>query len=255
MIYDPNANKFVELALNTFYSCELIAGMEDNGKKPVVSEDYKKMKKYMNADSFREAKTYINSLNSLFEECKTLINRTKSKEWYLALRDYIYFIKVCEKAFMYNNDNDEDIYCEIVEFKDIFTIIANTNDYKIKISFQDSSINMPGVNIDMTNDDDPLDFMREKEQDKSNKVLFINIDITRNFGVGMNQSFRFIYNSGNNIDDQIDILLLNVIENIVSEMIYKQFVYILSNTIISKSKILHSQWCTDVCKQLVFLEG
>ena len=97
---------------------------------------------------------------------------------------------------MFNNSEEEsDLFAKIDDLKDLFYLELTNSEYKIKISFQDSSINMPGSHTGIPDDDDPLGFMKEPSRDEINYVLFINIDTYRDFGEKMTDSFKFIYNS------------------------------------------------------------
>ena len=245
MIYDNKNNKFTDLAYSWFNLLEDISSIEPKRTLKDM-EEYERLDKHMDRVECNVFKRMISSINGDYLSCIKDLESTDNK-WFLTVRDYIYFVKICEKIFMFNNSEEEsDLFAKIDDLKDLFYLELTNSEYKIKISFQDSSINMPGSHTGIPDDDDPLGFMKEPSRDEINYVLFINIDTYRDFGEKMTDSFKFIYNSNMNYNDESDEIQCKVIRNIITKMIINQLNYILETVIPSMSRISSSCWKRDV---------
>lgn len=138
---------------------------------------------------------YKNKINDIINELYILLKVNKISFIY----QFAKYIRYAEKCFMYKNDESSIVYSE--DIKENTNIYFNFKDYKIKITFEKSQV--PAL-------DDSL-FC---DIDNENKyILFVKMEIAREFGKKMKNEFKFISKPEQNFSDNADRILYNNIIN------------------------------------------
>ena len=262
-----NNNNFIKAAFKMFETLDDIAdiayiGYNGEIKKNIfgktISMEPICMKNTMSPDDYDECIRNIGKVNAIFNEAKKDITNTESPDFTLVIKQYIAFIKAMEKVFMFTNDKDlTPIYAEIDTQLEKQILCLDNDEYKIKFTFQDSRIDMPGSE-DIPDDDDYIGFMRSSDdKPKSKTVIFIDIDIERLYGSRMTTNYKFIHASSlYQEDDESDRVLLRVINNVTSRMIYDHFANILCNVVPKMSLLANNEdWYNDALKNFYFYKA
>ena len=163
------------------------------------------------------------------------VNSFKSatiKEWVHYIYDAAISIRSAEKCFMYKNDQDNIIYAE--ETKDTKTFYYNNvSTYKCKISFEKTKIN----SLSYDNIDESLNKIFEDD----NNVVFVTIEVKRNFGKEMTNTFKFLSTSEPTCNDHNDSIMLKVIMNDITNTVINEYNSILNN-ILTDQYWIHSYY-------------
>lgn len=195
-------------------------------------------------------KSYIDSLyeyirfnkykSSKDEECIKLVNMYKEIEsiitdddiaiWFENLRYFGHFIRFAEKCFMYHNTDTSLVFSETIKDKpDDIIIYFKRNDYKVKIRFEKTEI--PQI-VDFTDNGYVTD----------GNVYFINIEIVRNFGKQMCNTFKFISYETPKFKDFSDQLLFEKFKKDISRDIKNVYDDILDSIIPNYTGITTTYW-------------
>ena len=214
--------KLVDLSYSYYdnvYSANLLLNDDSNNKKKSIFNNFKK-----NIIPFKD------DIKQLYCFIKSSINDTTNRwEFPIFVKDFIQFMKNCEKVFLYNNDESNTVYAEVDDLKKIYKLIIDSDQYKITYEFQDSSINLPNT-IKKLSVDNPLSFLMD-ENEEEQTVQFISITIERNFGKNLISEFKFIDKSPIPFEDYGDNVLFSIAINISREIIFNTFIDIIDNCI------------------------
>lgn len=136
--------------------------------------------------------------NKLSDNCLKIEELAKNSLLYIY--QFAKFIRYAEKCFMYKNDESSFVYSE--DGKDCTNIYFNFDVYKVKISFNQSTV--------------PI--MEELFPDPSNSkyLTFVKIEIVRNFGKKMKNEYKIILGDDSSFSDESDKILY---QNIISKCI------------------------------------
>lgn len=153
--------------------------------KKVINEDYCGLIKTLYYTKIKESLSDNNIANTLDN-----------------VKNFGYYIRYAEKCYMYQNADTSEIFSETVKNKpDDIIVYFKWKDYKVKISFESTKI----PNIANIIDD-------------SENISFVNIEIVRNFGKQMCNTFRFVPGEEstlkNNLITSDDVLLYKVCNDI-----------------------------------------
>ena len=264
---DVNKNFFINTAYELFYTLEQMSDILRHFAYPDISENatnniFRNIFKKSEPDSAKNAilsnteenfSGQIRAVNDLYGNALKNIRNTNSADFSIVVKHYIAFIKMAEKVFMYVNDMDtSNIYADIDNQLEKYYLYIDNDDYKIRFTIQDSEINMPGTE-EIPGDDDYIGFMRPENTSRSKTVIFIDIDVERLYGSKMTSNYKFIYSSSLYQENDVsDTVLLKVINNITSKVIYNHFKNILLNVIPKVSRIDDSKWKDEVLKMFDF---
>lgn len=210
--------------------------------KKMIEVDIDPLYQRIYTDTYKE--TWLESVTAKkekFEDLSMQLNDHKcNKELYsrsenilgiLALiEDFGNYLKFAEKMLLYCNCPENRVYSEIdsknknkmtFHFKKRANYDTDT-DYEIRITFEKSSINkFPKDNIAYS--------MLIDDSDKQSSITFITIQIIRNYGKQMVNTYKFIYDEHIAFEDDTDELLLrHSLREIVRE-IYDTYFSILNN--------------------------
>lgn len=155
--------------------------------------------------------------------------------WLRFVRYYIDFLYFAEKCYMYNFE-DDSIYYELDNTKDISSIIIDNVDHKIKLEFQRSKIN----NINKS----ALDSYLDNDIDDTAIFVCLSIERTTSIGVDSNIKFNTILGSDLSNKSEIDLLLISNLRYTISNNIKKSFLNILDNYI--------TNYCPIISKDITF---
>lgn len=133
-----------------------------------------------------------NDISQKYFDVKKSIEKSQLAVFY----EFAKYIRFAEKCFMYKNDTTSKVYSEDV--KEDTNLYFNFTDYKIKITFTKSYV--PVL-------EDP-EFSGLLDDGNKN-VMFIKIEIVRNFGKRMRNEFKFIIDP--KFSDDSDRILYNTI--------------------------------------------
>ncbi len=161
------------------------------------------------------------------------INNTDRWEFPKVVKNFIYFMKISEKVFFYNNDDGNSVYGEMDKVSDSYKLHIITDDYNILYELQDSTINIPGKEKLRG---DYLSFMND-EFDSQNTVLFANVSVKRNYGEHMFTEYKFVQSSPLIFEDPGDDILFNIVDKIIKKFISDTFNDILDNSICKMSNL------------------
>ena len=263
---DINKNNFIKTAYRLFDTLDAIADIPYIGYNGTITKNifgkvlYKEpvtLKNTMDPSDYDDCIRNIGKVNTIYNEAKKDITNVESPDFPLVIKQYIAFIKTMEKVFMFTNDETlSPIYADVDKQLEKQFLYLDNDEYKIKFTFQDSRIDMPGSE-DIPDDDDYIGFMRSDDKPKSKTVIFIDIDVERLYGARMFTNYKFIHASSlYQDDDESDRVLLKVINNITSRMILDHFRNILCN-IIPKMSLLadHEDWYNDTLKNFYFYKA
>ena len=150
-----NNHNFIKVAFKMFETLDNIAdiayiGYNGEIKKNIfgktISMEPICRKNTMSPDDYDDCSRNIGKVNSIFNEAKKDIANTESPDFTLVIKQYIAFIKAMEKVFMFTNDKDlTPIYAEVDTQLEKQILYLDNDEYKIKFTFQDSRIDMPGT--------------------------------------------------------------------------------------------------------------
>lgn len=141
---------------------------------------------------------------------------------------YIDFLSFAEKCFMYHNS--DDVYCTCDSDDNVKELAIINDKYEISITFVKSKIDSNN------NKSSLLGFMYDNNE--SDKVIFIDIQMTRKFGHEIISNYKFIMGEDpecKNIEDKI---IFNNILSIIIGSVSDNYTYIMNNYIFESSKIL-----------------
>lgn len=133
-----------------------------------------------------------NDIAEKYLDMKKFIDDNKMASFYLFAK----YIRFAEKCFMYKNDVSSHVYSE--DIKENTNLYFDFTDYKIKISFEKSHVPLL---------EDPI--FSGLIDDGENNVMFIKIEIVREFGKRMKNEFKFITDP--KFSDDSDRILYNTI--------------------------------------------
>lgn len=144
-------------------------------------------------------KKYCDDIYKIYTEIVESLSDNNIANTLENVKNFGYYIRYAEKCYMYQNADTSKIFSETVKSKpDDIIVYFKWKDYKVKISFE--STNIPNI------------------VDDSENISFVNIEIVRNFGKQMCNTFRFIPGEEdtlkNNLITSDDILLYKVCNDI-----------------------------------------
>lgn len=168
-------------------------------------------------------------LGGIYRSILSEISNTDKWEFPKIVKNFIYFIKISEKTFFYNNDDGNIIYCEMDKVSGEYKLHITTDDYNILYELQNSSINI--LDKEILGADNPLSFMNDITSDIQSTVLFANISIKRNYGEHMFTEYKFVQSSPLIFEDPGDNILFDITDKIIRKIISNTFNDILDNTI------------------------
>lgn len=137
------------------------------------------------------------------------------------LIDFVYFSKIMEKCYMYQNDDSNKVYTLYDGMDEKYTVKIDCEDFIIEYKIQKSEINMPQKR-------DSLNALLGIEEVRD-KVIFCDIVIKRMYGEHMTDKFSIVSDSPVPIEDLSDDVLLTTIYNITKDIIFESFNDILNN--------------------------
>lgn len=210
----------------------------NNKKKKLFTKDIEEDKPNDILDLYND-KDIMNIRNMYYLFRSTVFNCTDD-EIHKLVKSYIDIIKFAEKVFIYNNSDNNPLYCIINEDKMESTLVISNIDYTIRYEYIESFINIPNTE---SNTDNPLNFLYDNKP-KSDKVLFINIYLIREYGDRMISEFKYIDGSSNNFKLEEDRILFNNICKITKDYIMESF-----DSILKQMAILYN------AKNQIKLEG
>lgn len=130
------------------------------------------------------------------------------EESFELINSYIHYLRFVEKCFIYENSDQQNVYSEIIDDKEIIYFIFNG--FKVKIEFEVTKI--PDI-IKGSKGNEPL--------------KFVNMEIVRNFGKQMRNEFKFILKDNIELELESDeILFINMLSYMM-EYIKDSFISIL----------------------------
>ena len=246
MMYSPENNQFLNIAQNWFESLNSLAKTKYPDKYLTFFGEYSP---FRHGDTEMEHfKIVSEALKNEYKAIKSNIEDLDNDKWYLLIRDYIYFLSMCEKGFMYNANTEigYEVSYKIDKSFDRYTLSVDGGEANITYSFQDSSINLPGIDINAVQDDeDPLGFIKEDMPKKDiDTVLFIEVNIKRE--TGSSNQFKFIYSSEVPYIDKWDKISLDVAKELTKRFIINNFKNILVNVIFQKSRLATTEWNNEL---------
>jgi hypothetical protein len=132
--------------------------------------------------------------------------------------DFAKFIRFAEKCFMYDNSENNTLYVE--DKDDVTRIFFIFPTYKARISYTKSKI---------SNNESPLESFLNDTDNLS--VTIYDIEIIRNTGKQMKNTFRFIDEEEPKIKDISDAILIDKLKEDTTEMIIDKFERIMKSII------------------------
>lgn len=193
-------------------------------------------------DIFKKRYKLENSseINNKFESMKNNILSCSNSDFIeQVLKDFAKFIRYTEKCFMYRNDESAILYSE--EIKNIINLYYKRDDYKVKISFEQSEI----PNIKKTN---LLESFITGNQLINNNLEFINIEIVREYGKRMTNVFKFVSGENPKFNDSSDKILFDRFRKDITDSIFFVFDNILNSFIYDYTKIENTTDWKEVIK-------
>lgn len=131
-------------------------------------------------------------------------------EWLKDIEKYIFFIRFAEKCFMYQNSDNNNIYAEITKDGEKKIFYYKNKKYKVKVTFENTKIKNPAAgNL-------ALSMIYGEE---SAVLKFTTIDIAREYGKMMTNTFRFITGEDIELEKSDEILINNVIREITRDIL------------------------------------
>ena len=188
--------------------------------KKYTNEEIEYIAKFNKSIFNRNKKKYIFS-KEISEKKDTILDNKFSygyskKEWLTDfVKPYLHFLRTVEKCFMYNNDESNTVYSEIINDKEIIYFAVNDS-YKIRIIFEKTKI--------------PDKLIKDPDLDNifdNNYMEFITIEVKRNFGKQMMNKFKIITDN-DTFDDETDEFLLEIIMDVIYTSILSQLSDILN---------------------------
>lgn len=145
---------------------------------------------------------------------------------------FVYFLRFAEKCFMYTNSDIKRIYSEIDTNSKKSILYYKTQNYKVKISFEESKIKSPQIS------NFPFNLLEEEP----NNIVFINIEIARLFGKQMQNTFKFIFGENIKFNDSSDRTLLEFVMKDILEEICKVLDEVVNIITMHNYPILFEDW-------------
>lgn len=150
------------------------------------------------------------------------------------LKDFVEFLMISEKVYMYNNTDMKSVYAEAVDDrKSNIHVIDEENSVHYIIQYEDSSIRIPDNSsslLGFLNDDSDVNEM------KSDNLVFINLIIKRTNG-NKTDNISFIHGSEIPTKSEYDILMIENALNMISKLILNCIYDILDNYVINYTNI------------------
>ena len=179
--------------------------------------------KRFNAKSYSLNKDNLSILNDYYSEIKRglLDINTEWNEWLLFIKEFANFIIFIEKCYFFYNHKDNEIYVEVSDINSnlkTIMIYINLDNLDINSSIQFKETKIADLN---SNSNNILNFLEDEET--SDNVEFVTIEIVRNYGRGMRNEFKFTYGLNVPIKDDSDIILIDTYRRLVSNKIIKVF--------------------------------
>lgn len=219
-IYSRNNNSFEELAFNY-----------DNYIKKLkeIGTIEKGSKIFRLSQPFSIAPIIIDEINSWLKIIKsTLIqdihiceNGVINNDWLDLVRDYSAFLRTAEKCWLYYNDTSNNISSCVDENKKNYILFVDLTKAKVKITFEKTEI--PNISTQTNLLEEFID-----NNELSDSISTVEINIVREFGKKMCNIFNYI--KGSTLDiDLTDEILLNDICVKISYIIMENFEQILNS--------------------------
>lgn len=230
MIFNnKSTNPFQNFA--TEYSIYIMENL--NGKRDALTKtyldgllEYILFKKCFDKEKSKKLKDMYCKIES------NVLDSDDISTWFYFLYDFAHFIRFAEKCFMYPNTDSSYIFSEnIKNKKDDIIIYIKKNDYKVKVSFEKSKI----PDISPSSDYLLTGFQCED-------LYFINVEIVRNFGKQMCNTFKFVSNENPKFNDISDELLFKNFKRNISKEIMYTYDKILNSIIPNYTNIETTYW-------------
>lgn len=140
---------------------------------------------------------------------------------------FILFIKEMERSFFLENDDNHRLYVTKSDKLGQYNLYIELPTISITYEIERSAINIP----DHFEDDNPLSFMNDNHEEKStNKVIFCNIKVRRNYGENMTDSINIVSGSTIGEDRENDMMYRNIFR--ITDTVIKETLFdILNNSV------------------------
>lgn len=201
-----------------------------NQYKCFIFSEFSNIFDFIGAEKCKENHLKILYTN-IREKINKGINSNNILEELKLIELFIYFLRFSEKCFMYTNSDNKRIYSEIDLDKNKTIFYFKKNDYKVKITFEETKIKKPSEATF------PFNFLEEERN-----IVFINIEINRLFGKQMQNTFKFIYDENIKFNDSSDKLLLEFVMKDILEEMYKTFEEIVNIITMHNYPIFFEDW-------------
>ena len=186
--------------------------------KSFVSEDdwfyiipYKRI--YNDDTSAILKENYNNIMSDITIYCKE-----RRANWFNTILNFANFLRYAEKCFFYKNSECAMVYSEVLEKEKVTNIYFKRNGYKIKISFEETKIQLTPDHI--------MTFLDKKEY-----LKFVTIEVVREYGKQMQNTFNFISNEEPIMNSKSDAILFEKIKKDICYAIKETFEKILDSII------------------------
>lgn len=171
---------------------------------------------------------FIEPFLKLFEQIKTA-----DKTCFISIvESFGEFLRIAEKCNYYRNDNSDPIYSEIDEKKTKVALFED--DVLYSISIEKSKV--PNITVTPTSslffDLNPFEKINNNDY-----ASFITISIDRNYGKGMNNTFKYLFTGAPIFNDKSDEILYNLMKQKVSDCIIKTYDNIISSIFMNSKTI------------------
>ena len=222
-------NSFQNFAVDySTYIMEILKDKRDALTKRYIDSflDYILFKKHFDKEKSKKLKDMYSKIES------DIIDSDDISTWFYFLYDFAHFIRFAEKCFMYPNTDTSHIFSEnIKNKKDDIVIYLKKNDYKVKVSFEKTKI--PDINASS-------DYLLTGFQCED--LYFINVEIVRNFGKQMCNTFKFVSNENPKFNDISDQFLFENFKRNISNEIMNTYSKILNSIIPNYTNIETTYW-------------
>lgn len=173
-------------------------------------------------DKYNEIESIKNTIAGIKEvfHLDQLINHGGKDDIFLFIKEFIKYIKFCEIAYFYNNDDTNDLFAAIDEDDNIYSLKITKDDYTIIYKIQESAINLPSDNIS----NPLLSFMNSNAE--SGNAIFIDIEVMRHYGVKETNKFSLLIGSNSvSFKSAAEKVLFNNILTIITKKAILQSIY------------------------------
>lgn len=192
-------------------------------KKPIIEQKKKFFQKKKIEENPYKLE-YQSSLNNIIDNILSTNELNLEGDYtnfIMHIESFCDFILFADIALFYINDDSSDIYAEKIN-DNIKIIYFKTNDFKAKFTFEVTEI--PDINIDFTADD-------ILENNKSNNIKFVTIEIARDYGKRFVNSCKFVFGEKMTFKTTESEIMFTIVSNILKINIVNCFKSIVQKSI------------------------